>query len=627
MNFKRILIIITVLIFFSTCIYAEDSSLSFTSSTNLTSDLSGIIKDKNLTTDEILYAKDIKLLGVDTIPELLRYISGVNVYKVNNSTVNFSMRGIPAFYRIHPLILVDGMEYSETLYDKVFFYNFPVSIDDIDRIEVIKDPTKFVNGLDSPGGIINIVTKKPEMLSSNYVNTFIGSNNLMDTNFAINKYYKSVYYKATGEFRKIDKYHSGKRALTNKFVNIAGTKFFENSKLFTKFSFLNNEFNFDDFYRTKINGAMIGSKVNISTKNQKLIDFIADYTFDNTNLSFYVQRNTGDINLVSTKFNPFHYEYYKLNFKKFLKFNSFGFTSGLIASYFNSKVNSVGSGKKESLILYLNSEYSLTHQIKISWFMKNKKARNLGDMFSFKANLSYLNKKNNLFLELGYSKSYRDPSLVSQYYFISRKFNFMNMPVTVNYFPDKELKSEKIYSTFFNMSKKINNLTLKTELFYNRMANLFGALGKFYLFQQKIDMGNKNVSVFTIHGIDTSLEYKFGKKLRWKTSYYAQHFNNKTDKIQGNWLMPQYKFMSILFFDYPVLSGNFKYTYMPRIHTKCSGRSDYISTFDLTLIKYFFKRKLEASLNCQNLFNEIGKESPYGNKLERSFIVKIQYNF
>jgi len=182
----------------------------FTSSTNLTSELSGVVKNSDLEPVEILTAKDIKLIGAENVPDLLDYISGVNIYKIDTSSIDFSMRGLPGFYRIQPLVLIDGMEFQQYLYDKVFFYNFPLNIDDIDKVEIIKDPSKFVNGIESPGGVINFVTKKPELLNANYLNTYLGSNKLLNSNFSINNYYKSIYYKVTGDFRKIDKYHSKK---------------------------------------------------------------------------------------------------------------------------------------------------------------------------------------------------------------------------------------------------------------------------------------------------------------------------------------------------------------------------------------------------------------------------------
>ena len=618
-----------LLIVFIFCLFNVLSlqSSDFTSSTSVTSELTGIIKNANLSPDEVLTSREIKLLGIESIPDLLRYINGINIYRINNSTANYSMRGIPGFYRIHPLILIDGMEYSQNLYDKVFFYTLPVSIDDIDRVEVIKDPTRFVNGLESAGGIINIVTKKPEFISNNYLEGFLGTNRLNVTGFSYNNYLKGFYYKITGEFNKKDKYHSKKRAITKNFITFSGTKFFEFSKVFSKLSFLNIDFNFIDLYRTKINNQMLGSTILLKIKNQHLIDYILDYTSNNTNVSLYYQHNSGDIMLTSGKFYSYRYDYSKFNFKRFIKIKNINLTSGVIASIFNSSVKSIDKGKRGSMIIYLNSKIKLTKNISVNGFLKNERTKNLGNTLSFKTNIKYFISNKRFLIELGYSKSFIKPPVVNQYYTIKQRFHYFNMPVNILYKGNRNLNPEKIYSTFFNISKGFGNLSLKTSFFYNRLTNLFTGYGNLNIFQRKIFVSNKNYLNFTIHGIETTLDYKFNRNLWLTSSFYAQHFNNKTKNVQGNHLIPKYKFMSLIFFDYPIISGNLLYNYIPAIKTTCSGKSDYVSTLDLTIKKSFYNNKITSSLTIQNLFKDHAKESTYGEKLERNVIFKIRYDF
>ncbi len=623
---KKIFISILIFIFF-TNLYADTDEFfnMFTSSTSLTSELTGMVGNNKLEPVEVLTSKDIKLLGVENIPDLLRYISGVNVYKVNHSSIDFSLRGLPGFFRIQPLILIDGMEYSQNLYDKVLFYNFPVNIDDIDRVEIIKDPTKFINGIESPGGVINIVTKRPELLNANYINSYIGSYDLLNSNFSINRFYKKTYYKITGNFRKINKEHSKKRAATRKFLTLSTTNFFENSKLFTRWTFYNGDYSLKDFYRISLNNNLTGVTVDYNFKNEKLFNFIIDYTAKNFNINFYTQTITGKIGI--NEMNNFYTDYYKLTLKKFYQIKSFDFTAGLIGSFANSYIAHQGKGKRESLILYLNTDFNFTKNFKLSYFLKNERARNLGNEFTYKTSITYCNDKNNFFVKLGYSKNLRNPSLLSMYYNLNEKYEYMGIDVTTTIHANKNIKPSKFYSTFFNISKSFYNLTLKGEFFYNRITNLYLTYGSVSLFPPSINLFLKNKFTFTIHGFDTKLNYQFDKHWKISTSYYIQHFHNKTTNLQGNWLVPKYKFMSLLFFNYKFLSGNIKWTYTPRIYTKCAGESDYLSILDISLLKAFYNKKFETSLNIQNLFGENGKEATYGEKVGRSVIFKLRYNF
>ncbi len=621
MKFLKIIIFLLFLVF--TKIQAQNINNLISPSFSLTNEFEGIINE-NITPNEVLTSKDIKLIGVENIPDLLKYINGVNIYKVNNSSGEFSLRGIPGFYRVQPLILIDGMEISQSIYDKTFYYSFPITIDDIEKIEVITDPTKFVNGLEAPGGIINIVTKKPELLDANYLNLYTGNDRLLNSSFSINRFYKRTYYKITGNIKKIDKKNSHKRAISKKYLSISTTNFFENSKIFTKFSYMNIDFNYRDFYRFLINNRKLyGISVDYKFKNENLYNFLINYETTSTDVNFYTQIMEGKIG--HSRLSNFYSAYYKFSAKKLLHFKSIYLTPGIIISKTKSRISSQGNGIRECFIGYVNSEYNFFKNFKISLFLKNERARDLGNEFSFKSSISYF--KNDLKLKLGYSKNYRNPSFLMQYYKLNQTFNFLNYKIYGESHPDKNFKGEKFYSTYFFIGKKINNLILQGEIFYNRIKDIHRTYGKINFFPPRLDVYFRNRLTFVIHGISFNAKYKLNNHIKANIYTFIQHFKNKTENIQGNWLIPKYKFSSEVFFNYPILSGSMRFSYIPKIHEKCTKNTDYISDLDLTIEKYFLKKKIETSLSIQNLLNDKGKESSYGYNISRTFLFKLKYNF
>ncbi len=624
--YKSFLIIITYIFFFNIYLYSGSIDYNFNTSTTLTSDLAIVSRESQLEPVKILTSKDIKLIGVENIPDLLSYVAGVNIYRINHSTIDYSIRGFAANFRLYPKVLIDGMEFNQVLTNKVFFYNFPVDIDDIDRIEIIKDPTKFVNGYDAAGGIINIVTKKPELLGANYINSFIGSNNLLNSNFSFNNYFKNTYFKINGGIRKINKYHSKNIANHNQSINLTTTNFFEHSQLFTKFSYTQGKLNLLDLYRIKIGKKMNVLPLRYKLKDEKLYRFLADYNTEHTDISFYLQSFNGNTGI--SPYHSFYNNFFRLSLKKIYRIKNFIFKYGVISEFSKNHIATMGSGKREGVSLYLNADYEILPHIKLTGFIKNYRARNLGNEFTYKTAISYTSEDNTFFAKLGYAKNYENPNMFYQYYSLyGYTPPLLGVKFPYRTYPQANLKPIKIFSTILTLSKKINKFKITSELYYNRIVDIPRNNGKLTIFPPMLDINMSNFFDFTIHGIETTLEYNLSKRLTWTTSAYFQHFKNKSSNVQGNYLTPKYKLFSTILYNSNIISGSFKWSYVPRIRTVCAGNTDYISTVDLSFFKTFLNGKTEASLNIQNLFKDTAKDTIYGIKPERNLIFKIKYNF
>lgn len=126
----------------------------------------------------IITAQEIKAMNATSIQEILEEVVGVNV-GVNDSS-NFgrqtiSLRGTNSK---HSLILVDGKRISGSdaqIGHSDFQYSWlPVSA--IEKIEVIKGPMSALYGSKAIGGVVNIITKKPEDKISGEIDLKAGNN-------------------------------------------------------------------------------------------------------------------------------------------------------------------------------------------------------------------------------------------------------------------------------------------------------------------------------------------------------------------------------------------------------------------------------------------------------------------
>jgi outer membrane receptor for ferrienterochelin and colicins len=110
----------------------------------------------------IITADDIKRYGYRTLADVLRNVPGFYVtYDRNYSYVAVRGFGRSGDYNSRILLLVDGHRTNDDIFEEALIgTEFPVDIDLIDRIEVIRGPNSSLYIASAFLGVINIVTKR-----------------------------------------------------------------------------------------------------------------------------------------------------------------------------------------------------------------------------------------------------------------------------------------------------------------------------------------------------------------------------------------------------------------------------------------------------------------------------------
>ncbi|MGH7435683.1 MAG: TonB-dependent receptor plug domain-containing protein, partial [Polyangiaceae bacterium] len=116
----------------------------------------------------IITAQDIRLSGITKIPELLRRLAGVDIMEVTGAQTEVSLRGFNQRLSNKVLVLVDGRSVYIDLLGATLWPALTVSIEDIERIEVVRGPGSALYGADAFNGVINIITKAPGTSGSGF---------------------------------------------------------------------------------------------------------------------------------------------------------------------------------------------------------------------------------------------------------------------------------------------------------------------------------------------------------------------------------------------------------------------------------------------------------------------------
>ena len=125
----------------------------------------------------VLTRQDIRAYGWRTLADALRTLNGYAV--TNDHTYSYvGARGVssPGDYRSRLQVLVDGIPTNENIYGGASFDNsFPLDIDLIEQIEVVRGPSASVYGGDSTFGVINVITRNGGSLKGTEVSVSRGS--------------------------------------------------------------------------------------------------------------------------------------------------------------------------------------------------------------------------------------------------------------------------------------------------------------------------------------------------------------------------------------------------------------------------------------------------------------------
>lgn len=121
-----------------------------------------------------LSADELRRSGAQMLPDLLRTVPGVQVYRNAAGSYVVSLRGTNGLANNNVVVLVDGVEINSPIDGSVDWAAIPVAMEDIEKVEVVRGPVSTIYGADAYTGVINVVTTHEDGYSGNRVRLYGG---------------------------------------------------------------------------------------------------------------------------------------------------------------------------------------------------------------------------------------------------------------------------------------------------------------------------------------------------------------------------------------------------------------------------------------------------------------------
>ena len=123
----------------------------------------------------VITQEDIRRSGLNSIPELLRMVPGLDVARIDASHWAIGARGFNDQYANKLLVLIDGRSVYSPEFAGVYWSVQDMPLEDIERIEVIRGPGATLWGANAVNGVINIITKSAKDTQGGLVSVTYGT--------------------------------------------------------------------------------------------------------------------------------------------------------------------------------------------------------------------------------------------------------------------------------------------------------------------------------------------------------------------------------------------------------------------------------------------------------------------
>ncbi len=148
----------------------------------------------------------IRASGFRDIPDLLRLVPGFSVAYTRDNTWALGYHGMGDAYSRRMQVLVDGRSIYSPHFGEVFWTDLPLSLDDIEQIEVVRGPNAAVHGANAFAAVINILTKTAAQAQGTRVSLQAGEQSARDLTVQHGGGDAALRYRLTASARQHDRF-------------------------------------------------------------------------------------------------------------------------------------------------------------------------------------------------------------------------------------------------------------------------------------------------------------------------------------------------------------------------------------------------------------------------------------
>jgi vitamin B12 transporter len=166
----------------------------------------------------VVSAQDIAARQLETLPDLLQQVPGLNVVQTGGpgGQTSVFMRGTNSN---HTKVLVDGIDVSDPSNPTGAFDFSQFLTADIERVEVLRGPQSGLYGSDAIGGVINVITKSGSGPAQFNASAEAGSFDTFNQSFGVSGSLEQFHYAAS-----VDHFHAGETPVTPLYLLAPGER-------------------------------------------------------------------------------------------------------------------------------------------------------------------------------------------------------------------------------------------------------------------------------------------------------------------------------------------------------------------------------------------------------------------
>lgn len=128
----------------------------------------------------ILTAEDIHYSGVSTLAEMLQFAPGMQMVQFDRNRYSPGIRGMNNTFSDRTAFLINGNMAMNPIYGDPDILSWPLMLEDIERIEIVRGPAGATWGANALNGVVNVITKKPASIRNRHL-VSIRMNNFRET--------------------------------------------------------------------------------------------------------------------------------------------------------------------------------------------------------------------------------------------------------------------------------------------------------------------------------------------------------------------------------------------------------------------------------------------------------------
>lgn len=145
----------------------------------------------------VIDRKMIQASGFRTIPDLFKLVPGMYVSYYKGSQAFVSYHGSTDQYARRMQVMIDGRSVYLPPVSTVDWSNLPITVDDIERIEIIRGPAAASHGANSTQGVISIMTKDAGAVNGKRLSITHGNKGINDVSMRYGQLGDTLDYRMT----------------------------------------------------------------------------------------------------------------------------------------------------------------------------------------------------------------------------------------------------------------------------------------------------------------------------------------------------------------------------------------------------------------------------------------------